>query len=423
MRVVTLSSSSISSMLLLILMFLPRVLTVCKTCGGEACDGADPSTCPWIRHISSNAAAVGAAVGGVLTLSKLLPPKLLRVFPISVCNVISTLVARPTQGREYDPEGKSLHELYVARQSGIIEKEHARVELSRRLSAVTGTDEESTLERKNIAMYLQLINEVAPTHQASGTVGDGPFLFILCRVSNMISKSSKVDVTLCHEVEAELTKAPNKAFAATLSRPNNADEMYSILNFFVTMLVASGLCHTLAIVNFLETVVYEPIRRGRIQWYVAFELMVLYLMKVEDEPDSYRLTNVVAALGGMDSYREEATKVAQAVYPASFFRVDGGNPGSGNHSNTKKYYTGVIRGFNEESKTACQAWNKGTQHLASDVSPDGTCKFFHGCSQFLVPGVEGAGSQNQCFQAHKFKDGCTRPEVEKKAGGKSTRRK
>ena len=76
MRVVALSSTSISSMLLLILLFLPRVLSVCKTCGGEACDGADPSACPWVKHISSNAAAVGAAVGGALTLSKLLSPKL-----------------------------------------------------------------------------------------------------------------------------------------------------------------------------------------------------------------------------------------------------------------------------------------------------------------------------------------------------------
>jgi len=114
-----------------------------------------------------------------------------------------------------------------------------------------------------------------------------------------------------------------------------------------------------------------------------------------------------SSLGGLDSFREEAVKAAKACYPSSFFRTHGGNPVHGlreeeTDAKSKKRYSDKVKGFNKSALTVCQAWNKGTLHMASDVSADGTCRHFHGCSQFLVAGTDGAkGKLNQCFGDHK----------------------
>ena len=414
---------SIFYMLWLILYFFPfGDCAICRTCGGEACDGSNAANCPWTTAITSNAAAVVSATGGAIMLGKLLSPKLLRVFPMAVCNVISCLVAKPKGGAEVDPTGKSLHEIYVAVEGGILSKQKARMAFSERMQAATGAT--AADDKKEIMLYYQMVDKAQPAVAASvsSAGGDGPFMFVLCKISNMISKSNKIDALLCQEVEAESSEgsssSSSKAYTSTLVRPSTSDDMYSILNLYVIMLVTSGLCHTLAITNFLEAVVYEPVRRGRMPWFVAFELMILYLLRVEDEPGTYYLSNVVSSLGGLDSFREEAVKAAKACYPSSFFRTHGGNPVHGlreeeTDAKSKKRYSDKVKGFNKSALTVCQAWNKGTLHMASDVSADGTCRHFHGCSQFLVAGTDGAkGKLNQCFGDHKVAD-CPRPAAEK----------
>ena len=83
--VFSLLSPSISSVLLLILVFLPLCDCVCTQCYGraEGCTG-NPVTCPWVTGLASNAAVISAAAGGVLSIVRLLPSKFVQLFPRAV---------------------------------------------------------------------------------------------------------------------------------------------------------------------------------------------------------------------------------------------------------------------------------------------------------------------------------------------------
>ena len=97
----------------------------------------------------------------------------------------------------------------------------------------------------------------------------------------------------------------------------------------------------------------------------------------------------------MDSIREEATAIARDHYPATFFRILGGNPREENNSGVKKgadLYKGTIKGDTPTSTRGCVAWNLGSSHLAKHVGPDGKCQCKHGmCDQFVTD--KGKGGQ------------------------------
>ena len=85
--------------LLLLLISLPGSFSVCISCYGlaQGCPG-DGSPCPWATGVAANIAAITAAVGGALSVSKLLPPKFARLFPRAVLDGVSALVVRSKGG-------------------------------------------------------------------------------------------------------------------------------------------------------------------------------------------------------------------------------------------------------------------------------------------------------------------------------------
>ena len=107
--------------------FLPSVRGVCQHCfgGAHGCDGTGDS-CPWHHLVAANAAAVGAAVGGAVSVAKILPSKFLRVFPRSALDSIAALCVKvKAAGAPFEPLGKTTAEVLSAVKAGLFSKSEA----------------------------------------------------------------------------------------------------------------------------------------------------------------------------------------------------------------------------------------------------------------------------------------------------------
>ena len=193
-------------------------------------------------------------------------------------------------------------------------------------------------------------------------------------------------------------------------------QMYSLLSHFSLVCHATGLGNTLVMTPFLNEVVYEPLRMGTLVWPEAFELVLVYLRRIENQPSVYMLSNVVSKSGGMDTLRAEAKIAARKLYPQAIFRAHGGIPGSGGTDDrTTNLGQRKASSFNTQSKQCCAAWNTGrslaaakdASHFDKHLGPNGKCKFNHACSQW----VTGKGKNGQCGATdHTRAMGCTNPD-------------
>ena len=177
--------------------------------------------------------------------------------------------------------------------------------------------------------------------------------------------------------------------------------------------VGRGLTPIMAMGPFLDEVVYEPLRVGVLEWPVAFELMIVYLRMVENEPARYSIGTVVGAAGGMDAKRAEATRVAKGMYASTCFRRTRVEPRDVDDDKDKKskgMFKGDVKGHNETGERGCAAWNNGNAHLSKHIDPaTNKCKFRHTCNQYVTD----KGPGGQCLRNHRRKDGCDYDESKK----------
>jgi hypothetical protein len=389
------------------LFMLPGVDAVCRSCFGDApdCNG-DTTQCPWIRDVAANAVAVTAAAGGIITLEKVLPNKFVRLFTRPVLKTLSLVVGKPKAGAVFDCAGKSGNEIYNAVKGGYITIEEAVSDLMGKVASEEAKDSPSEIKIKSLERAISVIQKSdlkVPTTEVS----EGVFLFVLAKLSTIVCGDTVGSFDLCVEISDTTSSSGSstsgsKHYAASLKRPKSQAQMFCLLHQFVMVSVACGLTTVIALCPFLDDVVFEPVRVGTLDWPVAFELMVCYLRMIENEPSRWRVSNVVHASGGMDAKRAEALVFAKGLYPASFFRALGGNPGRVKEEDDKvpKFHKSSVTGFNESSKKGCAAWNTGNSHLAKHVDGAGKCMFYHGCDQFVTD----KGPGGQCLGAHKRPD-------------------
>ena len=413
--VFSLLSPSISSVLLLILVFLPLCDCVCTQCYGraEGCTG-NPVTCPWVTGLASNAAVISAAAGGVLSIVRLLPGKFVKLFPRAVIEGISSLCVRAKLGGgTFDTTDKTGHEIFQAACSGALSKRDAILAIHALIVDTPDTDEGGRQAKKLESTIKAL--EVLQTNVVDSSHTEGTLLYILFKVSSAFSSSvqSSTSFDLCSDCgssEAPL-KGPNKSFSATLKRPCSSWHCVSVLNAFALCCHALGVATFLTIGPFLEDVFYEPVRSGVVPWPVAFECIILYLRMIEASPGEYTLGNVVHKAGGLDSIRAQAVPIAEANFPtsvfspaATFFRPFGGNPtpkgGLSSPTSGSDVFRGTVRGDAAGAAKGCTSWNLGKPHLAKNVDDSGLCRFKHACDQFVTD----KGPGGQCLGAHKRKD-------------------
>jgi len=407
----TMLSLHFSVLLLLILVSLfPLVDAVCDFCFGEepSCPGTGRDACPWNKTLTANAAALAA--GTSLVVAGVLSSKLCRVFPKVVLDSIAALFSRPPPGTSFDCTNKSVQQIVTAIKLRHLSKQDAITHF-----AILGAGAADTADIKKYEFGIKAI-EAVNLGATTSSIVEGAIIYVLYKLSQVVSSTKKGQTSFEFSADADEGSSSSssghsttKSFSASLVRPSSEAAMFSLLNLFV------GVCHALSLVNvlsmteFLEDVVYEPVRLGVLQWPVAFECLVIYLRMLEAHSSSYKLKTIVHQAGGIDSIRAQALKEAQDRYSAAFFRTHGGNPldthVKGGGDKESHLYTGSLKGHNSNANKCCISWNTGTPHLAKNVDAKGCCKFLHACDQYVAD----KGPGGQCRGDHKRSD-CDYPE-------------
>ena len=242
---------------------------------------------------------------------------------------------------------------------------------------------------------------------------DGAYLYVLSKLSTVVCRRDNATFDLCVEIsddntDADSSQSLSRRFSSSLKRPTSMAQMFALVHQFQLVCVTAGLTTHIAMSIFLDDVIFEPVRTNVLDWPVAFELLICYLRMVENEPTRWRLSNVVAAAGGMDAKRAEAASIAEGLYSAGNFRGPRGEPRDVTSAKFGKggeeFYKGRITGCNESATKPCAAWNMDNKHLVKHVDPvTGRCLFKHGiCDQFVTD----KGPGGTCGGNHKRKE-CT----------------
>jgi len=391
---------------------LPLVAAKCLSCYGGAfgCVGST-ETCPWKTGMDANRLIIQSLAAGVtaatssLAIAKLLPVRFRQIFGRVVLDILLSIAGKAKDGAEFSPEGKGIVQIVSAVKAGTFSKNEAIMHLLGTMEDVDLEDPHHASRMKQLQSSLDIVKEIPESLSSATASSKGVYLFILAKLSVAVCHVTDLSVSLdaCIECEDEgtseggsksSTSGVSKAASATLRRPKNVGNMMLLLNDFVLVCTAVGIATPLVLCPFLADVVYIPVSEGVLDWPVAFELLLIYLQEVDRHPDQWSLATIYAGSGAIDVRRKEASAIAKARYPASFFRAHGGNPGGGNPGAKK---LDNVEQFNATSKRGCTAWNNGTAHDASSVDANGRCKFRHACNQWVTD----KGKGGQCLGDHK----------------------
>ena len=406
-------SPSSSVLWLMLFWFVSPCFSVCTECFGDAvgCSGVAES-CPWKVGIAANVAAAIGTGAALIKLDKLLPPRYLRVFPRPVLQRLGLIATKPKGGSSFDPSGKTPMQIYDAVAGGHFPQDDGMRTINSRLEDAENDTKPDEVKIKQLERALTMVQK-CKVKVSSSEVSEGTFLFVLAKLSNVTCFDSG-SFDLCVEISESDEDGPSttKRFSASLKRPKSIEQMYALLHQFQLVVVTAGLANLLAMGPFLEDVVYDQVRTNTLDWPTAFELLIIYLRMVENDPISYRIGNVVSKSGAMDTRTAEAYNMARGLYPAAFFRGRRGEPRDviDNKSVAGKggEYKGKIKGDTSSSTKGCTAWNLGGPHLAKFVDASGICRFKHACDQFVTD----KGPGGQCLGDHRRKD-CTYDEGKK----------
>ena len=389
----------------------------CVSCHGCAigCPGnADGSNCPWGEQSANARRLNDPSNGEALRVTGMLPNRVIRIFSTCVLNMLALVHKQPRDGSTPDLTSMSADKLCKTVMAGLAPKQDVILEILGRLQDSSASEATKALMNQT----LKIVSALQPSLAAQASA-EGAFLYILSKLSVHICTEIVVHFDLCVTIQPEdheggSTSTSNKRFSPTLRRPHNMQQMFALLSHFTLVSHATGIGNTLVMLPFLDDVVYEPVRTGSLIWAEAFELVLVYLRRVENEPSVYRLSNVVSLSGGMDTLRAEAKIAARKLYPAAIFRAHGGNPEQ--HGGDRLNLTGSRKAssFSAQNKQCCVAWNSATSleaaksaiHFDKHLGTNGKCKFNHACSQW----VTGKGKMGQCGATdHTRAMGCTNP--------------
>ena len=409
-----------------VLLLIPPAMGVCQFCFGEGdgCTG-DTATCPWKKGISDNATVVSAIIGGIATkaaisIGKLLPHRFRKLFPRGALDVIATILSKPRNGVDFDPEGKNMREVVGAIRAGCYTKSEAMLHWTERMDELDSDDEDHEFKFKKLQNQFCSIRDL-PNNFASEDSNHSVYLYVLARLSGLICKGKDMAIVLetcgyCDDdggnpsssSSSSSSSSPSllgKSVSATLVRPQSVEKMAALLNDWVLFLLALG-TSPLVLLPFLADVVYIPLSDGTLEWPVAFELLVIYLQEIERNPDVWNLGNIYSKSGAIDVRRSDAEVIAFERYPSHCFRSSGGTRGKsrlGNgdsHSGRHNTDLSNVVKHNGASKKGCVAWNLSSDHKAEHVDANGRCKFAHRCNQWVTD----KGPNGQCLGNHKRPD-------------------
>ena len=390
----------------LILLFCAQhTHAVCGTCFGSVngCAGTT-NACPLLTGVAANAAALVVSSAAVLSLVKLLPGRILRVFSRPLLEALVAIAQRPTGGEPYDFTGKSAFDIQKAVTTGLVTAAEAGPQLYALLHALP--EDSTALTIQKIQTAIETVRAAPSSRQEIPHAGEdsGALLYTLGKITEATCQSVK-NFTICLPVEPDKPDGAGKTSgrAVSVRRPTTSEQCMSALNQWVMVCHATGLANVLVLTPFLDEVFYEPLRNGEVSDHrVAFELVILYLQMIVTSDGVYTLADVYVKSGGVDVARRRAEAAVVEIFRAHGGIPVGKSPKNNNLANV------TVSAFTSTGKH-CLAYNLGTAHKPFALMPDGrTCRFNHRCDQF----VKEKGPDGRCDGSHPRAD-CDYPSAQR----------
>jgi hypothetical protein len=399
--------TSMTRMLLWACMFFSYVegakaVLTCTTCYDQIAGCAGGAACFLFTGRTANVTALAAAGTVAITATKLLPVRFMRVLTRQVLDSIKAVARRPAAGARLDISALAMTivQLEQAHRSGAVDTDEMLRELNTRVVAeTTGVG----IGRIN-AMLLAcgaMSKSAQGSSKASVCFGALSLCYALAgRVVRLPLGATIGGVASGDTSESGSSLATTQA---SVVRPVDMAEFAEMLNAWVMMVDALGLCHSMVAHEFLRVVVYDTMRLHSEQWSVAHELFLIYLEKVETtEADECNVATVVA-MGATDTFLARARLQAAAQFPSVNVGGGGGASEMGQkRGETSAAWTG---GFNRESKQGCHAFAFGKTHQSNQLDKKGKCKFHHSCDKW----VSGSGKGAVCGSLKHGRSACDNP--------------
>ena len=384
--------------LLLILVFCFLIADVaatgCPHCFGNfaSCTWASDSKCPTVTVVASNAAILTGAATGILTLTKIVKTKFLRVFSKTSLSSLHTLFNRPEPGTPFVISASTKGSTTLSAVSfGQISTEAALFQLADLLEDASDADEKALIKGR-----IESLKVLKPRVDAEGDdfvpVSLGVFSFIWAKVSEHVMNSSHLDRVALDTRDPTKTSS-SSSFVARIHRPTRMEEFAEMINLFTMICHGLAIASVMLLTEFFATAVYDGIRVRGESWELAHEMMLIMFRRVEDSGGSVTLGSVFD-----DVYLNSITEEAKSRV-LLFFRSGAGTarddppPGGG-----KVQWNGK---FSADSARPCPHFNredprkpgKSASHPPDSLKPDGTCKFNHVCNKW----VSDKGKNGRCL--------------------------
>ena len=144
-------------------------MSICQSCFGEApnCNGTTDD-CPWLKDAKDNVAALSKQDGSKISVDRLIPARMLRLFPHGVIHKLSIINSRSRDGQQVDLENKDATIITTAVLNGSATKEEAILELSTRITNLQNSGDEGAAENcKILAIQIGIIQSLNPRSNSS----------------------------------------------------------------------------------------------------------------------------------------------------------------------------------------------------------------------------------------------------------------
>ena len=391
------------SCLLFLAWFLQPADAVCSVCGGffEGCTGGDDGkTCSGAKAVTDNAAALVASSATAVSLVGLFSVRVLRVFNTSVLAVLKHYASAPVAGTPFNFTSASNAQVVGAVIAGRLSKSEALVYFANKIETVAALEDETsrTSQMASIETQIKLLGACDERPSASSSTAPlaGVLHFVWGKCSEVVlGGDGKVSI-------GDEKGAKGLAVTSKIHVPNTAEDFFETLSLWQAVVVQIGMAPLMVVFSLVDRAVWQPMRAVNMPWPVAHELLLTYLSLVDQSVDrSVTLCNVCDK-AGVDVPRSEAVASALKRFGSKFqsdiFRFSGGTRGQGGDvgSTSVPKYNGKC---SENSSRPCEAYNRGVEHLAKHLHPDGTCKFKHGCGKWIkLPD----GTIGYCMRSHPW---------------------
>jgi len=387
-------------------------MAVCPLCQGfyAGCTG-DGGTCKGTEQVASNAAALATAGGTALSLVGLYKTRVLRYFNAPVLELIRRFKAAPVAGTPYTFGGKSYSDVVKDVLGGKVSKNEALEYFSEESAKIADAAAAGAeLKLQGLAMQAKFLHSASegPSSSTSTQPIMGVMTFVWAKCTEVELGRGADHVAITGNDKERIAKSTK------IHLPDSLLEFLAVVALFASILETTGLASHIIVFDFLQRVVYQPMRLRSDPWMLCHELLLQYLDKVDQSVDrKFNLQNVLDE--GVDAMRAEATQSAHTRFGKKFsdiFRVTGGPRDQGPPRPDPK----PSGKSSERAPQPCQCWNKGVE--CTRLYPDGTCRFRHKCSQWVK---DKDGVVGFCFGNHKCAD-CDRPAAERSSVGPAASR-